>query len=382
MRTLLAAVAFLSLASGCAGIRLSQSFRSAPEDWIMQGGGSDRRHVTTAAPPLPWERIWEYNAQGGILASPLVRDSIVIVATLHGELQALDLRTGKRFGYEKLGGPIRGTPALNGITAFVPLSTDQASLIAFDLRENRSVWKATVGPIEAAVLLEGSDLFVATLEGNVLCFDARSGEERWKTGIGPKKGRKPIRSGPAFGHGVVVVGTDEGTVAALKVADGSILWTENSLGSIFAGPTVVNDIAVVGDLQGEIMGLDIRTGAIVWKRNVGSPIYGTSSSDGVSVFVPTSSGTLFALEATTGHIRWTFQGASVLNAAPLVAGGQLLVPSLDRTVTVLEIGTGRVLDRIMFDGRVKVSPIVWRGYVIVVSEDKFVSAFVHKETQP
>ena len=382
MRMLSIAILCAFAGIGCAGLRLTQPLKSASDDWTMQGGAPDRHHTAVTVPQLPLVRLWEYNAQGGILATPLVRDSIVIVATLHGELQAIDLRNGRRLGYEKLGAPITGTPALNGTIVYVPLSSANGSLVAFDLRENRIVWQAIAGPIESGVLLERTNVYVATLNGSVLSFDARTGEERWKASLGPQKDRKPIRSTPAYVAGVVVVGSDDGTLNGLNAADGTERWKVRMSASIFAGPVIAGEVAVVGDVRGEVVAVEIASGTVRWRHEAGGPIYGQSSSDGVSVYVPTAAGRILAIDAATGAERWSYEGSSVFNSAPLIAGDRLYIPSLDCTVAILDTKSGELIDRLTFDGRVKVSPVIWRGYVLVVSEDKFLSAFVHKGETP
>ncbi len=101
MRTAVSSALMLTaLLLGCSGLRFHGSFRSGPHDWIMLGGGPARTNASTANVRPPFRLLWEYNAQGGIIAQPLLRDSVIVVSTLHGEIQAVHVRTGKRLGYE------------------------------------------------------------------------------------------------------------------------------------------------------------------------------------------------------------------------------------------------------------------------------------------
>jgi outer membrane protein assembly factor BamB len=377
------AVILLALAlTGCAGLELSRPFRAMPEDWTQSGGDGGRRHVSPEPPLLPWKRVWQYNAQGGMLATPLVRDSIAILGTLNGELQAVELRTGKRLGYQKVGGPVRGTPALSGTMVMVPVSSPKAaSLIAIDVKEGRRVWEMMLGPIESSLLLDNGRLFAATLEGRVFCLNAATGEEHWRYQVGTKNDRKPIRSAPAMISGLVVFGSDAGLVTALDAPTGQLRWSVRMSSSVFAGAAASEGTVVIGDLLGRVVGIDGATGSVQWTRELGSPVYASAAVEGGACYVPAADGRVVALDLRTGTEVWTFRAKSVVNASPLVAGSKLLVPSLDRSLTILDRRTGEAMDRIEVEGRVKVTPVVWQGMVLLSFEDKNVAAYVHEVRQ-
>jgi outer membrane protein assembly factor BamB len=378
--TLGAFVAALVLAA-CSGLELNRPFRPSAVDWTQAGGDGGRRHLSGEAPPLPWTRLWEYNAQAGMLAPPLVRDSVAIISTLNGEVQAIELRRGKRLGYQKVGGPVRGTPALNGAIVYLPISTTtRPSVIALDVREGRRRWEVSIGPVEASLLLDEGRLFAATLEGRVLCLDPGTGEERWRYLMGTKADRKPIRSSPALSGQVVVVGSDAGLVVGLDAATGQQRWSVRMSASIFAGASASGGTAVMADVLGRVVAIDAGTGSVRWTRELGSPIYAAASIDGTSCFVPTADGRLVALDLATGEERWTFRANGVVNASPLIAGDRLLVGSLDRSVAIVDRQRGTLVDRIEVGGRVKVTPILWQGIVLITHEDKTVAAYVHRES--
>ncbi len=375
-------VLFALVGTGCSGLELTRAFRTSPDDWTLDGGGPERQQRGPEFPELPWKRAWVYNAQGGMLATPLVRDSIAILGTLHGELQAVELRTGKRLGYEKVGGPVRGTPALNGTVVYVPISTEtRPSVLAVDVKGGRRVWQMTIGPVEAPLLLYESRLYAATLEGRIVCLDAATGEEQWRFQIGTKAERKPIRSSPALVGSMLVVGSDAGLVVGLDAATGAQRWSMRMSAALFAGVTAGGGSAVIGDILGRVTALDPESGAVRWTRELESPIYAAGATDGSTCYIPTADGRIEAMDLATGAPRWTFRANSVINASPLIVGNRLLVGSLDRSVWILDRNDGSSMERIEVDGRVKVPPVVWRGIVLVTYEDKSVAAFVHEGAQ-
>jgi outer membrane protein assembly factor BamB len=360
-------IILLALAlTGCVGLELSRPFRTMPDDWAQSGGDVGRRQVAPEPPPLPWKQVWQYKAQGGMLATPLVRDSVAILGTLNGEVQAVELRSGKRLGYTKVGGPVRGTPALSGTTVMVPVSSLKGpSLIAMDVKEGRRVWEMTLGPIESSLLLDNGRLFAATLEGRLYCLNAATGEERWRYQVGTKSQRKPIRSAPAMTGGLVVFGSDAGLVTALDAPTGQLRWSVRMGSSVFAGAAASEGTVVIGDLLGRVVGIDGANGSVLWTRELRSPVYASAAIEGGACYVPVADGRVVALDLRTGIELWTFRAKSVVNASPLVAGSMLLVPSLDRSLTILDRRTGGAVERIEVEGRVKVTPVVWQGLVLL-----------------
>jgi outer membrane protein assembly factor BamB len=360
--------------AGCAGLRVDRSLRPRPYDWLMYGGSEARtqRSFTEVAPPL--ERRWEYNALGGITASPLVRDSVVLVATLHGELQAVNLSNGKRIGYVVLESSVAGTPAWDGLYAYVPLANAEESLVCLSLTRAQKAWGVSLGPIESSPLLLKDRLYVTTLDGIVYCVKKQDGMEVWKFESAPKAIRKPIRSSPATDGRVLVFGSDEGTIFGLDIETGRLLWKHAVRASIFASTIIQDGKAIVGALDGVLHAVDVTSGKHLWLYETGSKIYGSAAANAEKVFVGSADGVLHAIDVRTGKEVWRFQTKSVINSAPLVAGGFLYFGSLDRTLYTLRTDTGEEVWRLPVEGRIKVPPVLWGRTLLVTYEDKYIAA--------
>lgn len=363
------------LTSGCAGLKLSGLFRPDPADWTMSGGRTNRQNSANETMSPPFTHLWTYNAQGGIVAAPLVRDSVVIVATLHGELQAISLTSGRRIGYEIFSGPINATPVLDGIDVLLCISQKKASVVRYNLRDGRSSWTSELGPIEASPLLVGDRLVVATLSGSLVCLNKQSGEELWRYSPGSSDRRSPMRSSPVLSGSVIACGADNGLVHAVDAEKGTAVWQHKMRGSVFAGPIAADGKIIVGDITGLVHAISVSNGSVVWSHDARSPVYGAPATDGSRVFVPLADGRVCGLDAQSGRLDWTYSGKGVVNSSPLVVGDKLVFGALDRSLTVLSTSTGKSLWQTFPEGRIKVSPVVWKGTLIVVSEDKSVMGF-------
>lgn len=371
----LAAWGCVFIAAGCAGLRFEGSFNTSEDDWTTYGGSERRAHAVSTDLAPPFEQVWTYNAQGGILATPLVRDNTLIVGTLHGELQVVSLTDGKRVGYVDLGGPIRGTPVLSGLYVIVPLLRDEGSLVYFGLREGRAFWKANTGPIESSPLLVDDRVIVSTLEGAILCIRISNGEEAWRYAPGSKDRRKPFRSSPALAGDLILCGNDDGNLYAVRLVDGAPMWMSPTSAPVFAAPVVVGGTVIVANIDGVVRCVDAATGDLKWERRMAAPVYTSPSSDGTSLFVATASGEVAAFDARTGEPIWTWQGKSVINASPLVSTQHVYVGSLDNRLTVLDKSSGKHVWSVDLDGRIKVPPVIWKEHLIVAFEDRTVAAY-------
>ncbi|HAL55565.1 MAG TPA: hypothetical protein DCP63_03540 [Bacteroidetes bacterium] len=371
----------LLLFAGCAGIRIDRSLRPSAYDWMMYGGAPTRVNVTLSRIEPPLESKWEYNALGGIIGQPLVRDSVMIVATMHGELQAVELGTGKRIGYVVLESAVAATPAWDGKYVYVPSALGTETLACIGVERAERKWTAQLGSIESSPLLLGDTLFVASMDGVLHCVDSRDGKVLWKFETAVKSKRKPIRSSPASNGDVIVFGSDDGGVYCVDRAVGRLRWKHQTSGSIFATPIVQDNRVLVGSLDGNLYSLDIHTGSPAWKYQTGSRVYGSAAADRELVVIGSADGRLHALKNTSGERVWTFSAGSVINSAPLIAGDVLYFGSLDRKLYAIQTSSGKELWQHSAEGRIKVSPVLWGKTLLVTSEDKFITAYRSLQNQ-
>ncbi|MEX0602722.1 MAG: PQQ-binding-like beta-propeller repeat protein [Bacteroidota bacterium] len=362
------------LVAGCSGLHLDRPLRPGENDWVTEGGSPLRVNATALSVVPPLEIVWEYNAQGGIRTNPLVRDSVVLVTTSHGELQAVNLTNGKRLGYRTVEAAVHGTPVLDGLNVFVATARGSETLHLISLRDGRTIWKLDLGPIESAPLLAGDNLYVTTLEGKVYCVSRAEGEIVWKFVRGEEERIKPFRSSPAANADLLVFGSDDGMLYAVDLHRGILRWQASTGGSVFAGPVIAGSRVYVGSLSGTFFAFDVATGAEAWRFDTGAPIYGAAAASHTAVYVGSSNGALYSFDPESGNLNWKFESRSVINSPPLVAGDLLYVGSMDRTLYVLDSSSGSEVWSFKAPGRIKVTPVLWGEYLLVTSEDKYITA--------
>ncbi len=130
-----------------------------------------------------------------------------------------------------------------------------------------------------AVVADGALLFGSSADNKVYCLDAASGRTRWTVNTGG-----PVRLAPTVVDARAYVGSDDGYVRCLKVADGSLAW------KFRAAP---DDRRVLG--HGKMISLwPVRTGVLVDR---GVAYFGAGVFPAEGVFV-------YAVDAETGRELW------------------------------------------------------------------------------
>jgi len=371
-RHLILAAMVVLIIAGCSGLRLKRGMLTRPGDWAMYGGGPSRTNVSQSVMRPPFLEVWQYNAQAGVSGTPLVRDSVMVVGTLHGEIQAVNVNNGKRLGYKVMEGSIVGTPVLDGTRVIFAMSGLPESVAVMDLGNGDRVWTYPAGPVESAPLLYEDLVYVTTLQGSLIALEKSSGEEAWK--FAPEENGQPIRSSPASDGSVICFGSDDGHVYGVDRESGRMLWKTDAGASVFASPIITSDLVIVGTIKGVVVALDAATGSLKWSYATGSRIYSAAAGARNAIYVGSADGVLHALDPAAGTLLWEFEAGSVIASAPLVASGLIFVGSLDKKLYVLDAGTGQELWQFEAEGRIRVSPVLWGEYLLVTSEDKYITA--------
>ncbi|MDA8327654.1 MAG: PQQ-binding-like beta-propeller repeat protein [Betaproteobacteria bacterium] len=134
-------------------------------------------------------------------------------------------------------------------------------LLAMDASSGKIVWQKQLesGPVPPAMktatpmiagdkVLEGSPV-----TGNYYAFDLKTGRELWKVRLGAQ-----IRAGAAVADGVAYVPYKSGDIAAIRVADGTLLGQKH-LGGAFgpSSPVIVGGTLYVSNIYGWVIAIPL-----------------------------------------------------------------------------------------------------------------------------
>lgn len=334
-----AAVAALALvAAGCSGDDGPEGPEPAARgpidrcDWAMWGYDADRTFSypcdtrISPATAKDLKRIWFFNADDTVTATPAVVDGTVYVGDWSGNFYALRLRDGKvRWKYETevhptvYAGQIVSSAAVADVdgTRTVYFGGGK-TLYALRARDGSLRWKHELGrpgdgadptEIEASpvvvdgLVIVGSDVHNSGdgEPAGVIALDAASGEEAWSAVTAPTEGEGATGSGcgdvwgsPSVDRdrGMVYVGTGNcvtrggwgrfaEAIVALELETGEVRWTyqphQPNLDDLdFAGaPNLFTagdrPLVGLGNKDAVYYAVDAETGGLVWQAKVAEP---------------------------------------------------------------------------------------------------------------
>jgi len=328
----------------------------------------------------------------GLQQVPVVDGGRVYAAAVEGGVRALDLQTGKslwRYEPEKIkkqpelrlsGGPGAG----DGLVA---IGTLDGQVIVLDASEGTEKWRAKVpGEVISAPAIGQGLVLVRSNDGRVSAFDAANGQRRWfwahELPTLTVRGNAPLTLGP----GVVFVGNDDGTLAALAINDGRPLWERavavadgrselERMADVDGAPVLEGGTLYATSYKQETIAIEGPTGRPLWTRENG----GVGGLDVTSSYVLVSDlgGNVWALDKYSGSPMWS--NKTLLRrslTAPTVHGDYAVVGDYNGYLHWLRLDNGEQAARARIGGKpVRGKPIEADGLLLVQNVEGELTAF-------
>jgi outer membrane protein assembly factor BamB len=185
----------------------------------------------------------------------------------------------------------------------------------------------------------------------------------WSKGVGSL-----IEFPAVVAEGVAYIGNYHGTIYALNMSSGAIVWKYDPPGGKMASsPAIVGNELVVHGMDGVVRVLDRRTGELERQVRIGSPIESSPIVVGGLDLFGAWNGVVYALDVRTARIRWTHRSGCKITSSASVLGGRMFIGDYCGRVLALARRTGRVAWSRSVNGRVYGTPAVASGRVLVPS---------------
>ena len=215
------------------------------------------------------------------------------------------------------------------------------------------IWQANIAGgtnkqrLAASPVVADNRLFVVGTDAVVSAFAADTGALLWRASIGStgKDFKDSLFGGGAGVDGSVVYATSgAGDVAALNVADGSVIWKVKPAGPLRGAPTIAFGGVYVVSQDNQIIALNSANGAVLWQA--------TASLEAGSIFGAGSPA------AGQGTIVAGFSSGEV-QAYRYENGRDLWEDALARTSMALSVSTLTDVDA---------DPVIDRGHVFALGQ--------------
>ena len=222
------------------------------------------------------------------------------------------------------------------------------------------VWSRGIGSLIEfpAVVYEGV-AYIGNYKGTIYAVSMRNGKVVWR--YDPPGGK--MASSPAVSADDVVTHGMDGVVRVLDRRNGRLRWSYSVGSPIESSPVVANGLDYFGAWNGQIYALDLQKRKLRWRQSMGAKITSSAAIAGETLYIGDYAGRLIALSATSGKVRFTRSVNGRVYGTPAVAGGRVFVPSSTGGSLTAFTTSGRYLWRINTGSYVYSSPAVWAGRV-------------------
>ncbi len=211
-------------------------------------------------------------------------------------------------------------------------------MIALDHRTGELVWFNQVSPhdlfdhdFHLSPILTTADIggqardiaIGAGKTGTVHAFDADTGEELWVTRVGVHQ-NDDLSEVPPGESVVVYPGILGGVETFMAYAEGVVYVP------VINVPTTFTSSGWTGwtlEGTGSIVAIDVDTGNVLWETEFKEILVGSATVVNDLVITSVLTGTVYALDRATGREVWSFGADSGINAPPAVAGDMIIVPA-------------------------------------------------------
>ncbi|HEV8376516.1 MAG TPA: PQQ-binding-like beta-propeller repeat protein [Candidatus Polarisedimenticolia bacterium] len=161
--------------------------------------------------------------------------------------------------------------------------------------------------------------------------------EAWRVPLGsPLAG--PLLESP----GGIVASLESGTIAALSLEDGRILWKSERPEKPAGGPVVAGPYVVQAFAKGELSALKLTDGSEAWVHDFEEPITHSATGSAEDVYLALDSAKLVAFHME-GSERWRASLTSAPSTPPSACRGFVVVGTEGGTVESFERKSGKLL---------------------------------------
>lgn len=365
------------------------------EFWPQAGGYPNHAMQNLALNAGDLKTVWEAEIGNGstrslpLTAQPIVVDDRIFTLDTNSQLRAFSIADGKLLWTSSIRPEGEDEPVIGGGLGYsagvLYVTTGYANVLALSPENGKLLWQAGISsPARAAPSIVDTRLFIATLDNRLLALDTATGKLLWEyAGINESAGLVGAAS-PAATPDIVVPAFSSGEIAALRVENGSVAWSDMLSSSVssdnLAGLSDISGLPVIDkglvfaiSFGGRLAAIDERTGTRVWQREIGGS--DTPWVAGNHLFIVTEDNKLAALGRDTGAIRWVAslqkgdRSKPVLWSGPVLAGGRLILVSTQGTMIEVSPETGALVRSQDLGAPASLPPVVARGTLFVLTDD-------------
>jgi len=251
-----------------------------------------------------------------IVAMPSIAGGNVYSVDCYGNVQSVDLSTGKRNWQV----PLNADKGL--ITSAVLVYSQEKLYVIADLQlfelnaqTGKEIARKSMSDlVKNQPLIISNAFYVQNVSNNLMAYNSETWVPVWVYETWPETLLSGTITSPVFAGGQIISNYSTGQVVSNNALDGKELWqlnlykeSETSLGyapqNASCQPIVINNDLFIASNNGYLIKVDITRGAVVWQKRVQDIL--SMSVSGNTIFVTNNARQLAAISISDGSVIWT-----------------------------------------------------------------------------
>lgn len=317
---------------------------------------------------------------------PLLRGNKIFVADIGGQLDAINMNTGKVIWSNKTSYAFVSGPTLGHGTLI--LTTSNSQLVAFSSKDGHQLWHQKLsGDVLANPIIAKNQVIAKTIDGNLYSFTVQNGKKLWLLEHGsPSLVLKASSSPVLMNNNTVLVGYSDGKLDAVDIETGHILWQRSivyatgssdveRLVDIDSDPIVSGHVVFLGSYQGSVGGVSLDDGQFVWRKP--ASIFKNMILKENTIYFTDSHDVIWAIDKQSGQVNWKQPALKARNLTePALQGQRLFVGDQTGLLHGLDTSTGKLIMRASIKGAIFVAPIISGNHIFVLSATGELSCYL------
>jgi outer membrane protein assembly factor BamB len=250
--------------------------------------------------------------KSGISMAPIYVNGVIYAADNEGRLAAVNAESGSKQWELKTKLPFSGGPAV--ADGLLVMGTLDGTVLAFDPSDGSEVWSAKVSSeVLALPGVTDSVVVVRSIDGRVFGLNANTGARLWiydhSVPLLTLRGNADI----LVRGGTVYVGYADGSVSALRLDDGSLIWSQSivspegrteleRLADVGTQMVIIASDLIVSSYKNRLTSLAADSGRMLWFKDISSAT--GVQVDRTSLAISDKIGDLWLLDRRNGSTMW------------------------------------------------------------------------------
>lgn len=331
--------------------------------WIKSWGDpdpGDPAALVEFEESLPVKKIWSTSVgdgmgKQGLSMAPVFSSGSLFTADYEGRLTVVNAENGSKTLELKTKQAFSGGPGLD--ERHIYMGTIDGRVIAYDRNNGAEIWNAQVSSeVLAAPASADGVVVVRCIDGRVFGLDQDNGRRIWiydhSVPLLTLRGNADllVRAGIAF------VGYDDGSVVSLRVADGSVVWSQtiaspdgrtelDRLADIGSQMVIIASDLIVSSYKSRVVSIAADSGRLLWFKDI-------SSATGVQVdrtnlAISEQNGDLWMLDRRNGSTIWKLDRMSNRGLTrPVFYGNYVVVGDVEGYLHWIDTDIGSFVARV------------------------------------